>query len=55
MAETRDGNPTADGPVSTEFQSEPEPVATGTVFLMGVLLVLIFGVWGVMYFTLLSR
>jgi hypothetical protein len=55
MAESRDGNPTAGRPVGAEFQSEPEPVATGTVFLMGVLLVLIFGVWGVMYFTLLSR
>lgn len=34
---------------------EEEPVFTGTLFLMVVLLMLIFGFWAMMYATLLER
>jgi len=34
---------------------EEEPVFTGTLFLMVVLLMLIFGFWVMMYITLLNR
>lgn len=39
----------------TELTGEEEPVATGTLFLMVILLMLIFGVWVTMYGFLLNR
>lgn len=39
----------------TELTDEEEPIATGTLFLTVVLLMLIFGVWVTMYGFLLNR
>ena len=35
--------------------SEEEPVVTGTLFLNTLILIMIFGFWVMMYFTLLGR
>ncbi len=35
--------------------SEEEPVITGTLFLNTLILIMIFGFWVMMYFTLLGR
>ena len=35
--------------------SEEEPVITGTLFLNTLILIMIFGFWVMMYFTLLER
>ncbi len=40
---------------TSELPPEEEPVFTGTLFLMVVLLMLIFGFWVMMYATLLNR
>lgn len=37
------------------LEPEEEPVFTGTLFLMVILLMLIFGFWAMMYATLLNR
>ena len=39
----------------TEIPPGEEPVATGTLFLMIVLLIIVAGIWSMLYFTLLSR
>jgi hypothetical protein len=46
---------TSDEPASTSDAEEPEPVFTGTLFLMVILLMLIFGFWVMMYLTMLER
>jgi len=38
-----------------ESASEEEPVITGTLFLNSLILIMIFGFWVMMYFTLLER
>jgi hypothetical protein len=38
-----------------QLAPEEEPVFTGTLFLMLILLMLIFGFWVMMYVTLLNR
>lgn len=38
-----------------ELPPEEEPVVTGTLFLMVILLMLIFGFWAMMYALLLER
>lgn len=38
-----------------DLPPEEEPVFTGTLFLMVLFLMLIFGFWGMMYVTLLNR
>lgn len=48
---TSEGTP----PGTAEFGPDEEPVATGTLFLMVLLLMLIAGIWGILYQTLLSR
>jgi len=45
----------AEASPSEPFSTHEEPVTTGTVVLMGLFLVMIFGVWIVMYLTLLGR
>ena len=45
---------TAD-PTQTEIAPGEEPVATGTLFLMIILLMIVAGIWSMLYFTLLSR
>jgi hypothetical protein len=45
---------TAD-PAEAEIAPGQEPVATGTLFLMVVLLIIVAGIWSMLYFTLLSR
>lgn len=42
-------------PGETELTPEEEPVTTGTLFLMVVFLMMIFGFWAMMYTTLLER
>jgi hypothetical protein len=42
-------------PAPGEVMPEEEPRTTGTFLLMMVFLALIFGVWAVMYMTLLTR
>jgi hypothetical protein len=42
-------------PAQTELAPGEEPVATGTLFLMIVLLIIVAGIWSMLYFTLLSR
>ena len=42
-------------PAQTELAPEEEPVTTGTLFLMIVFLMMIFGFWAIMYTTLLNR
>ena len=42
-------------PGATELRPEEEPNTTGTLFLTIVLLMIIFGFWGLMYLTLLDR
>lgn len=39
----------------TGLRPEEEPVVTGTLFFMLILLMLLFGFWGLMYVTLLNR
>jgi hypothetical protein len=39
----------------TSIPEEEEPIATGTFFLMIVFLMLIAGVWAILYLTLLGR
>jgi hypothetical protein len=39
----------------TELAPEEEPVATGTLFLMIIFLMLIFGIWAILYALLLER
>mgnify|MGYP001214517749 CR=1 FL=1 len=46
------------GPTSAppaELAPEEEPIVTGTLFFMLLLLMVIFGLWGIMYATLLNR
>jgi hypothetical protein len=45
---------TAD-PSQTEIAPGEEPVATGTLFLMIVFLMIVAGIWSMLYITLLSR
>lgn len=45
----RPGDPAAGG------EQEPEPNATGTVFLMVVFLMATVALWGIMYFRLIGR
>ncbi|HET7233573.1 MAG TPA: hypothetical protein VFJ16_26410 [Longimicrobium sp.] len=49
--------PAAGAPGRTESEIAPgeEPVATGTLFLMIVMLMIIGGIWWMLYLTLLSR
>jgi hypothetical protein len=42
-------------PRETELTPEEEPVTTGTLFLMIVFLMLIFGFWALLYGMLLHR
>ena len=42
-------------PAQTEIAPGEEPVATGTLFLMVILLMLIGGIWGIVYQMLLTR
>lgn len=42
-------------PQQTELTKEEEPVTTGTLFLTFILLVIIGGIWMVVYSLLLSR
>ena len=39
----------------TELSPEEEPNTTGTLFIMILFLMALAGMWGIMYFTLLSR
>ncbi len=39
----------------TSLPEEEEPIATGTFFLMIVFLMLIAGIWAILYLTLLGR
>jgi hypothetical protein len=39
----------------TELAPEQEPVATGTLFLMIIFLMLLFGIWAILYAMLLER
>ena len=39
----------------TEIEGEEQPIATGTLFLTIVLLMLIFGIWAILYGMLLGR
>ncbi len=48
MAEPEESGPDA-------AASEEEPVITGTLFLNTLILIMIFGFWIMMYFTLLGR
>lgn len=38
-----------------ELSPEEEPTTTGTLFIMVLFLMALAGMWGIMYFTLLSR
>lgn len=38
-----------------ELSPEEEPTTTGTLFIMVLFLMALVGMWGIMYFTLLSR
>lgn len=42
-------------PSAGELRPEEEPNTTGTLFLTIILLMIIFGFWGLMYLTLLDR
>lgn len=42
-------------PRPAELSPDEEPVATGTLFLMILMLMLIAGIWTILYQTLLSR
>ena len=42
-------------PRETELAPEEEPVTTGTLFLMIIFLMMIFGFWIIMYTLLLNR
>lgn len=42
-------------PAQASIAPGEEPVATGTLFLMIVLLIIVAGIWTMLYFTLLSR
>jgi len=42
-------------PEETGLKPEEQPVVTGTVFLMLLFLMMIFGFWMLMYLTLLNR
>lgn len=42
-------------PTQTEIAPGEEPVATGTLFLMIVLLMIVAGIWSMLYVTLLHR
>jgi hypothetical protein len=46
---------TSRGTSPEELPPEEEPVVTGTLFLMVLLLILIFGFWAMMYVTLINR
>ena len=39
----------------TDESASEEPVITGTLFLNAIILIMIFGFWVLMYFTLLER
>ena len=39
----------------SELSPEEEPTTTGTLFIMIFFLMALAGMWGIMYFTLLSR
>lgn len=52
--ETVPGTGSAD-PAQTELAPEEEPTTTGTLFLMIIFLMLIFGFWITLYITLLNR
>jgi len=53
MSEDKDTGP--GGGHAASGQTEEEPVITGTLFLTTVFLIMIFGFWVMMYFTLLGR
>jgi hypothetical protein len=42
-------------PARTEMTPEEEPNASGTLFLMVIFLMLIFGFWAILYVMLLNR
>ena len=42
-------------PKDTELSKEEEPEVKGTLFLTGILLMLIFGFWALMYLSMLDR
>ena len=58
MAEITEVTAPAPGPAEpaqTGIAPGEEPVATGTLFLMVILLMLIAGIWGIVYQMLLTR
>ena len=57
MAKEHPTEATVDAAAKPEsgLSPEEEPVFTGTLFFMLILLMLIFGFWGLMYITLLNR
>lgn len=42
-------------PASEDVSGSAEPVITGTLFINTIILIMIFGFWVMMYFTLLGR
>ena len=50
-----EGPPPPDPSSSPELPPEEEPTTTGTLFIMVLFLMALAGMWGIMYFTLLSR
>ncbi|MEJ2503246.1 MAG: hypothetical protein P8177_07995 [Gemmatimonadota bacterium] len=47
--------PHPDESASDELSPDEEPTTTGTLFIMVLFLMALAGMWGIMYFTLLSR
>lgn len=45
----------SDRPEDTELSPEEEPIATGTLFLVMIILMIIVAVWVIMYLRLLDR
>jgi flagellar biogenesis protein FliO len=57
MHERNDPAPTtgAEDPDNTELSPEEEPRATGTLFLVMIILMIIVAIWVIMYLRLLDR
>jgi hypothetical protein len=45
----------SDSSADTELDLTDQPVATGTLFLMIIFLMMTFAIWGILYSTLLGR